>query len=249
MRAIKRGMNMFVVNKKKDSMSAIVKTSFTEQGVKERQHLQEWIAHNPSSLGEELLIIQKEFSGFSDTNERLDLLALDKNKNLVIIENKLDDSVRDVSWQALKYTSYCSSLTTEDIRGIFQDYLDSQATERRADEVIAEYYQEDFEEIILNQNINQRIILVAAKFRKEVTSTVLWLLNHDIDICCIKVTPYLFNEDLLVNFEQIIPIKDAEDYSISIARKTMTDYKGDEAKREREKKRYDFWRQILPKIN
>ncbi len=240
---------MFVVNRKKDSMSAIVKTTFAEQGVKERQHLQEWIAHNPSSLGEELLIIQKEFSGFSDTNERLDLLALDKNKNLVIIENKLDDSGRDVSWQALKYTSYCSSLTTEDIRGIFQDYLDSQATERRADEVIAEFYEEDFEEIILNQNMNQRIILVAAKFRKEVTSTVLWLLNHDIDICCIKVTPYLFNEDLLVNFEQIIPIRDAEDYSISIARKTMTDHKGDEAKREREKKRYEFWRQILPKIN
>jgi hypothetical protein len=29
-------------------------------------------------LGEELLIIQKEFDGFEDTNERLDLLALDK---------------------------------------------------------------------------------------------------------------------------------------------------------------------------
>ena len=34
--------------------------------------------NNPEALGEELLIIQKEFSGFSDTNERLDLLALDK---------------------------------------------------------------------------------------------------------------------------------------------------------------------------
>ena len=30
-------------------------------GFKERENLQEWIANNPDSLGEELLIIQKEF--------------------------------------------------------------------------------------------------------------------------------------------------------------------------------------------
>jgi len=38
------------------------------------------------------LIIQKEFDGFNDTRERLDLLALDKEGNIVIIENKLDDT-------------------------------------------------------------------------------------------------------------------------------------------------------------
>lgn len=32
----------------------------------------------------------------TDTRECLDLLALDKDGNLVIIENKLDDSGRDV---------------------------------------------------------------------------------------------------------------------------------------------------------
>ena len=56
----------------------------------------------PDALGEELLIIQKEFDGFADTRERLDLLALDKNGQLVIIENKLDDTGRDVVWQAVQ---------------------------------------------------------------------------------------------------------------------------------------------------
>jgi RecB family endonuclease NucS len=51
------------------------------------------------------LIIQKEFDGFNDTKERLDLLALDKQGNLVIIENKLDDSGKDVTWQVIKYAS------------------------------------------------------------------------------------------------------------------------------------------------
>jgi hypothetical protein len=40
--------------------------------------------------------------------------------NLVIIENKLDDSGRDVTRQALKYASYCSSLSKEEMRVIFQ---------------------------------------------------------------------------------------------------------------------------------
>lgn len=42
--------------------------------------------------------MQKEFDGFSDTRERSDLLALDKDGDLVVIENKLDDSGNDVTW-------------------------------------------------------------------------------------------------------------------------------------------------------
>jgi hypothetical protein len=38
---------------------------------------------------------------------------------LVLIENKLDNTGRDVTWQALKYVSYCSGLSKEQIRGIF----------------------------------------------------------------------------------------------------------------------------------
>ena len=83
---------MFVVNNVDKTASKIKEISFKDIGLKERSDLQEWIANNPIILGEDLLIIQKEFDGFNDTKERLDLLALDKNGNLVIIENKLDDS-------------------------------------------------------------------------------------------------------------------------------------------------------------
>jgi RecB family endonuclease NucS len=46
------------------------------------------LAKTPEALGEELLIIQKEFDGFDNTCERLDLLAIDKDGNLVIIEKE-----------------------------------------------------------------------------------------------------------------------------------------------------------------
>src|ERR1700683_429976 len=102
---------MFKIDKASNSITTLTTRTFEELGFKERANLQEWIAKEPSCLGEELLIIQKEFSGFSDTNERLDLLALDKQGSLVLVENKLDDTGRDVTWQALKYASYCSRLS------------------------------------------------------------------------------------------------------------------------------------------
>ncbi|MFT5708442.1 MAG: RecB family endonuclease NucS, partial [Oceanospirillaceae bacterium] len=114
---------MFKIDQTSNRISRLQSKSFSELGFTERNHLQEWLAYQPDAFGEELLIIQKEFDGFDDTRERLDLLALDKDGNLVVIENKLDDTGRDVIWQALKYASYCSSLNKKQIVEIFQSYL------------------------------------------------------------------------------------------------------------------------------
>lgn len=138
-----------------NKIQQVEKTTFTEIKVQERKHLQEWIADNPNIFGEELLIIQKEFAGFDDTNERLDLLALDKNKNLVIIENKLVDSGKDAVWQALKYAGYCSNLDTKDIVKVFQNYLDKNCINevknqnRSAEQIISKFLDEEISEIQL----------------------------------------------------------------------------------------------------
>jgi RecB family endonuclease NucS len=114
---------MFLIDAERQSAKALRKTSFSDLHLTERYHLQEWIDKNPLILGEQLLIIQKEFSGWDNTSERLDLLALDERGNLVIIENKLDDSGKDVVWQALRYVSYCEPLTKDEICKIYQQYL------------------------------------------------------------------------------------------------------------------------------
>ena len=114
---------MFKIDKSTNRITRLQNKRFSELGFSERNHLQEWLANQPDAFGEELLIIQKEFDGFDDTRERLDLLALDKDGNLVIIENKLDDTGRDVVWQALKYASYCSGLSKKQVIDIYQSYL------------------------------------------------------------------------------------------------------------------------------
>jgi len=71
---------MFRIDKDDNSIKPLKARSFLELGFKERQHLQEWIAEYPSCLDEDLLIIQKELAGFSDTNDERTFLRLHKYK-------------------------------------------------------------------------------------------------------------------------------------------------------------------------
>ncbi len=238
---------MYLINKASNTIEKIEQKTFSSLGFKERDHLQKWIAHSPDCLGEELLIIQEEFSGFEDTRERLDLLALDKTGNIVVIENKLDDSGRDVTWQALKYASYCSTLTKEQIINIYQDYLNKTASDQSAKENLEEFF--DTEDPELNVGNAQRLIFIAAEFRKEVTSTVLWLLNYGLRVQCFKVTPHQMGEYLLLNFDQIIPVKDAEELIIKMAQKQKEEISSQAAKNTLKTIRREFWTKLLHAMN
>lgn len=241
---------MYKINKETNRIEKIAEKNFSELGFRERENLQEWLANNPSSLGEELLIIQKEFDGFNDTKERLDLLALDKQGNLVIIENKLDDTGRDVTWQVLKYASYCSSLSKTQIINIYNEYLIKNGCNFSAEESLSDFFNGiDIDELSLNNGITQRLILVAGNFRKEVTSTILWLLNYNLRIQCFKVTPYKYQDDLFLNFEQIIPIKEVEELSIRIAEKIQDDLSNQEKTKNRHIVRKEFWVELLKEMN
>ncbi len=247
---------MFTVNHQANRISPVKAKKFSELGLTERKHLQEWLAHEPSALGEELLIIQKEFDGFDDTRERLDLLALDKDGNLVIIENKLDDSGRDVVWQALKYASYCASLTKAQIVEIYQQYLDRYEpvtgevdllnAPASASARICEFLDApDLDELKLNLGNSQRIMLVAANFRKEVTSTALWLLGQGISIACFKITPYSLGEQLLINIDQIIPTPEAKELMIGINAKEAEEKTTEVVLKNRHTVRREYWERAL----
>ena len=240
---------MFLINKQLNRIEKIQPTTFKKLGFKEREHLQEWICNNPSCLNEELLIIQKEFSGFYDTSERLDLLAVDKQGNLVIIENKLDDTGRDVTWQVLKYASYCSTLNSGQIITIFTDYLSKTGSTDSAEELLEDFLElSDYREK-LNIGNTQRIIMISGEFRKEVTSSVLWLLNYGLRVQCFKATPFKNDEQLFLNLEQIIPIKEAEDYVISMAKKSREEMGIQEDMKARHIIRKKFWTLYIKEVS
>lgn len=237
---------MYQIDKSQNRIKRLEKKLFTELGFTERAHLQEWLANEPAALGEELLIIQKEFDGFDDTKERLDLLAMDKDGNLVVIENKLDDSGRDVVWQALKYASYSSTLTKQQIVDIYQKYLDKYDSGKDAQAEICTFMDEpDIGEVVINSGNQQRLMFVAAQFRKEVTSTVLWLLSHNIRLQCFKATPYAMGGNLFLNLEQIIPTPEAAEYMIGISQKEAEVKSAEKEAKNRHRIRLEFWGKTL----
>ncbi|HOT58738.1 MAG TPA: DUF4268 domain-containing protein, partial [Spirochaetales bacterium] len=118
-----------------------------------------------------------------------------------------------------------------------------------AEENIVEFFNgKPFSEISLNEN-DQRMILVSGKFRKEVTSTVMWMINHGIKVQCFKATPYEYNNQILLDMEQIIPVKEAEEYIIKMADKTREEKEVKETNRGIEDLRKTFWTELLVKFN
>ena len=237
---------MFQINSTSNEIVQLVPKRFSDLGFTERGHLQEWIAKMPESLGEELLIIQKEFDGFDETKERLDLLALDKHGDLVIIENKLDDSGRDVVWQALKYASYCSSLSKSQIAEIYQVYLDRAREKEDAKERIVEFMgASDFDEVLINEGVGQRLVFVAANFRREVTSTVMWLLENQIRVQCFKATPFQQGTQLFLTLDQIIPTPEEADFRVGISEKKKEQKAAAKSQVIRHELRRRFWTKTL----
>lgn len=246
---------MYKIDPAQNRIAPLEAKRFGELGFTERKHLQEWLENCPQALaqgdGEELLIIQKEFDGFDDTRERLDLLAIDKDGNLVIIENKLDDTGRDVVWQALKYAGYCANLSKSQVVDIYQRYLNQKAQEagqpaaNAADNLIEFLEVDGLEAAQINRIKTQRLIFVAARYRKEVTNTVLWLSQFGIACQCFKVTPYQAGGELFLNVEQIIPTPESTEFMIGMVAKEAEEKSADTEQKQRHTLRLAFWEQAL----
>jgi hypothetical protein len=205
---------MYKLNKESKTLEEIHESTFENLDLKERKDIQEWICKEPRILGEELLIIAKEFDGFEGTKERLDLLALDKEGNLVVIENKRDDSGKEVNWQSIKYASYCSTLKKEDVISIYKKYIQKNKLDIDAEQSISMFF--DDESIPYPTDV-QRIILVAHTFRKEVLSAAQWLFDKNIDIKCVSIIPYINGDEVLLDSNILLPQEENKDYLLKIA--------------------------------
>ena len=156
---------LFRVDPSTKESRKVSEAGFAELGLQERRDIQEWVVANPGILGDDLLIIAKEFSDFDRTNDRLDLLAVDTDGKLVIIELKRDNSGVDAHWQAIKYASYLRHAIHADIVRMFathENLSESDAKERLIDHTSSDALE--------NLNSDQRIILASHRFAPEVTS-------------------------------------------------------------------------------
>ncbi len=196
---------MYKVDTKAKRLVKLTPKKFSDLGVKERFDIEEWIEKSPGILGEELLIIARELP--LPSGIRLDLLAIDKKANLIIIELKRDGSGSDVGWQAIKYASYCSNFLSDDIFSYYAQYLQSDINDAQLK--IEEFIEAELDSL----NQSQRIILVAKDFHSDVVSAILWLRDYEIEIKCVRLRPYVDEDgDLFLTPDVIIPLPEAKNY-------------------------------------
>lgn len=204
---------IFKVDIEAKSLTQLNGTTFAENHFLERYDIQEWIDHTPEILGEDLLIIQKEFR-IEEWNQRIDLLAVDREANLVVIELKRDHSGSSVDMQSIRYASYISTFSVKRIIEAFAEYLsesDIPSLEQLedAEQRISEFIGGDFEQL----NLKQRIILVAGNFDPEVISVVLWMRdNYQVDFTCIRLQIFADSDNFYLTPTVIIPVAEAESY-------------------------------------
>ena len=207
---------LFHVDAETKNSREVPEVEFSNLGIQERKDIQEWVVANPGILGDDLLIVAKEFNDFDRTNDRLDLLAVDTDGKLVIIELKRDNSGVDAHWQAIKYASYLRQATQQIVVGMLASC--EAISETEAEERLIAHTGSDSLE---NLNSDQRIILVSHRFAREVTSAALWLNDKALGenlITCIQLVPRQHGNALYVQSNTIIPVQGTEPYTIQVGR-------------------------------
>jgi hypothetical protein len=224
-------------------MTSVRPVKFSEIGIRERQDLQEWIINHPLLLGEDLLVITSEFSGFKGSDRRLDILALDKTGKLVVVELKLDTIGSLADLQAIRYAAFCSTMVMADIVRELASF--SKCSEDEASDRLHEFL--DVEELPELDN-QPRIILGAGSMNDaELTSSVLWLRGFEMDITCVELTPYIIQEtgQIILVPNVLIPLPEARDYQIKVESKEAT-----RARDVKAKVRYSqFWAAVGEEFN
>lgn len=91
--------------KKGENFEAIEQTSLGKEEILERDDLQQLLKNQIDIIDEDLLVIAEKYSNFSDSGRRIDLLAIDKKANLVVIELKRYNGGY-MELQAIRYAAF-----------------------------------------------------------------------------------------------------------------------------------------------
>lgn len=77
----------------------------------------------------------------------------------------------------------------------------------------------------------------------------MWLLNYGLRIQCFRVTPYVMGDEVLLNFEQMIPVPDTEAFMVGMATKSRGELDTKVKLEARHKVRLAFWQHVIEAVN
>ncbi len=182
---------------------AVEETTFKEQQILE-SGIEDWVESSPGLLGEPLLIIGRQVV-IHDLNDRIDLLALDPEGNVVVVEVKREDITAPVDIQAARYASYVSNWKPLDLERVWAEYANDGDPERTLEASFAEFVESVGADEDTTLNRNQRLLIVGQRVRNRLGSVALWLREQGVDIKLVELHPFLDGEELYIEPLVIIP--------------------------------------------
>jgi len=222
-----------------DKLESVSRTTFAAENLLERKDLQRLLRKDITPIGDDLMVIDEEYGDWEDSNRRIDLLCLNKGGGLVVVEIKRTEDGGHMELQAIRYAAMISSMTLEQVIKAYARACDGDEDTARAG--VLNFLQLDSEdEAELTGEV--RIVLVSADFSTELTTAVLWLNRHDLDITCIRLRPYRMGNEILIDATQIIPLPEATDYEVKVRAQEKEKRKVAGARQEIFRK---FWAQLI----
>jgi len=215
---------IYKLQKDSNELIELEEATFSKERISESTHIEEWVRKNPKILcdaDEDILIISKQ--QVSETMKRSDLVGIDNLGNITVIELKRDIAGPMTEFQAIQYASYYSDTKYDQACEVYAKYLRENKDEfklgvdtdflKAAQESIRNFCELD------NFNGNQRIILVAKEFKRDLLSAVTWLIYKGIEIKCIKLTLYKHDGDLFIAPTTVLPTPDISENIVRVKQK------------------------------
>lgn len=203
----------------KDSISVLNETTFAAHNISERSDLQRLLKSHVKVIAPNTMIIAEEFCDWEDSKRRIDLVGIDTDANLVVIELKRTEDGGHMELQAIRYAAMISAMLFSEAVEIYRRYLEQNHSSLDAEKTILKFLEWEVpNEETFGQEVH--IVLVSAEFSKEITTSVLWLNDHDLDIRCVRLRPYALEGRVILDVQQVIPLPEAESYVVQIKRKS-----------------------------
>jgi hypothetical protein len=225
-----------------DAIHPLGETTFGREKIGERTDLQRLLRRNISLIDPDLFVIADEFSEWEDSKRRIDILAIDRNGDLVVIELKRNESGEHMDLQSLRYAAMVSAMTLDQAVEAHKAYRLREGITGDAQAAVLAFL--GWESARENEfGVAVRIMLVSADFSKELTTSVLWLNEQGLDVRCFRLKPFKSDSRIFIEAQQVIPLPEAAVYQVQLRRKAE---KERAAKAEQNVFRR-FWAALLPK--
>jgi hypothetical protein len=196
-----------------DSIQKVKQTTFAEKGIFEKFDLQRLLCDAIEVIAEDCMVIAEEFGNWEDSKRRIDLLCIDREANLVVVELKRTEDGGHMDVQAIRYAAMVSTTTFEAVVAAHAEFLQNRGLTQDAQQQILKFL--DWEEPEYESFAREvRIVLVSSDFSKELTTAVLWLNEHGLDIRCVRLRPYELDSKTLLDVHQVIPLPEAAEYLV-----------------------------------